>query len=224
MKNITITQKYALCMLKEMKKLRNGELSPHLIVSMIIEMRIEGCLEIINNNEGKKFESLRRYTVRLNNKQPVNEYNRKLYRYIEEMNKEEIEIDSIIKSTCYGFSDKKLKDITESLKKEMVANELISLQEKKGILGKKEVILIDNNKFTQTIEEVRTKVLAEEQLTEDMVLLISLLNATYFLKNIFIKYEKENLKKRLKELEDNLIFKQVKIARLVISDMTDVYV
>ena len=82
MNNITITEKYALCMLKEMKKFINEELPPHLIVSMIIEMMLEDCLEIIDYNTGKVFESTGKIKVKLNDKEPLNEYNKILYNYI----------------------------------------------------------------------------------------------------------------------------------------------
>ena len=49
------------------------------------------------------------------------------------------------------------------------------------------------------------------------ILLVSLLNSTNFLKNIVYKYEKDDLKYKLKEIKDTDISKRVKVAREVIT-------
>lgn len=53
-----------------------------------------------------------------------------------------------------------------------------------------------------------------------MILLASLLNSTRFLKNIFNKYEKEQIGSKLKEIKDTEIAKKVKVAQVVISNMS----
>ena len=52
---------------------------------------------------------------------------------------------------------------------------------------------------------------------DEMILLVSLLNSTNFLKNIVYKYEKDDLKDKLKEIKDTDISKRVKVAREVIT-------
>ena len=46
MNNISITEKYALCMLKEKKKLYDDNLMLYLFISMIVEMMLDENLEI----------------------------------------------------------------------------------------------------------------------------------------------------------------------------------
>lgn len=46
MNNVSITEKYTLFILKEKKNLYTQDVKPYLIVSMIIEMMIDGNLEI----------------------------------------------------------------------------------------------------------------------------------------------------------------------------------
>ena len=53
-----------------------------------------------------------------------------------------------------------------------------------------------------------------------MVLLSSLLSCTKFLKNVFNKYEKEELQNKLKEIENTEIAKKVKVAQKAISNMS----
>lgn len=51
MSNVTVSEKYTLCMLKEIKNFSNMELSIHLVTSMLIEMMLEDNLEIIENSK-----------------------------------------------------------------------------------------------------------------------------------------------------------------------------
>ena len=87
----------------------------------------------------------------------------------------------------------------------MLEDGLITLESKKGLIGNKEVVKIDEDKFANIIKEIKTEFLEKRNLTEDLILLASLLNSTKFLKNIFNKYEKEELNNRLKEIKDTEI-------------------
>ena len=79
MNNVNITEKYTLCMLKEKKMLYENELTPHLIVSMMIEMMLDGNLEITDKDK-----------VKLNEKVPTAKYNKRLYEIMKDLKKEEI--------------------------------------------------------------------------------------------------------------------------------------
>lgn len=129
MNNVNITEKYTLCMLKEKKMLYENELTPHLIVSMIIEMMLNGNLEITDKNK-----------VKLNQKLPISNYNKNLYEIMKDLKKEEIPLKNIITSICYTLPNKKLQSVIETLKEGMLEKELIVIENKKGLLGNKEKI------------------------------------------------------------------------------------
>ncbi len=211
MKELTITEKYALCMLKEQGKLNKIEIRPHLIVSMIVEMMLNGNVEITDKNKVNLKENL-----------PTKGYNRKLYEIIQE-SRMEVPLKSIVTSICGGISDRKIINMIELLQESMLEKGLISREMTKGLLGNKEVIIVNENEVNCVIEEVRAEFLEKGNLTEDFILLGSLLNATKFLKNIFTKYEKETLKKRLEEIKGTEIAKKVKVAQSVIDDMIAIY-
>ena len=90
-------------MLKEKKTLHEKELSPYLIVSMIVEMMLDGNLEIADKNK-----------VVLTDRIPTADYNLKLYDIIKNMKKEEL--------------NNKLKDIeyTEIAQKVKAAQSVIN--------------------------------------------------------------------------------------------------
>lgn len=129
MNNVSITEKYALCMLKEKRKLYESELTPHLFVSIVVEMMLDENLEITNKNK-----------IKLNEKLPTANYNKELYQIIKETKKYEVPAKEIITSICYGFTNKKMRSVIELLKENMAENSLIILENKKGLLGNKEII------------------------------------------------------------------------------------
>ena len=96
MKNASITERYALCLLKEKKNLYRNDIKPYLIVSMLIEMMIDENLEITEKNK-----------IIIKDKIPTDKHNQQLYEYIKDMKKEEIPLKNILTSICYGFSRKK---------------------------------------------------------------------------------------------------------------------
>ena len=135
------------------------------------------------------------------------------------MKKSEVSIKNIIKSICFSFSEKKKKAIIEPLKMQMSENEIISLQKKKMIFRNKKIITLNDASLSAIIEEVRAELLEDGSLTDDIILLASLLNSTKFLKNIFSKYEKEKIKDRLVEIKNTEIADKVKIAQDAINEM-----
>lgn len=213
MNNITVTEKYALCMLKELKHFDHIELSIYLTTSMILESMLDGDLEIIDYNTKKGlFELSNKIKVKLNDREPINEYNKILYNIIKEIGKEEISFVKIIETIC-GFSAKKINMLIQSLKEKMLQDNLISIETKKSIFGQKEIININDDKFKEIITEIRTEFLEKGSLTDDLILLGALLNYNNFLKHIFIKYEKDILKKRVEEIKDTEVSQKVKIAK-----------
>lgn len=213
MDNVSITEQYALCMLKEKKTLHEEELSPYLIVSMIVEMMLDDNLTFTEKNE-----------VVLSEKVPTLSYNKQLYEVIKGMKKDKVSLRYILSSICHSFSTKDLKNIISELKDAMLKDKLITVEDKKGLIGTKEVMIIDENKFNEIINEIKKEMLDKGNLTDNIILLTSLLNSCRFLKNIFSKYEKEELNKTLEEIKNSDIAKKVKVAQSAIGTMNAIVV
>ncbi len=208
MKDINITEKYTLCVLKEKKNLYVQQVKPYIIVSMIVEMMIDENLEITDKDK-----------VKLTDKEPTVNYNKKLYEVIKNMKKEEIPLKNIIMSICFGMSLKNLKSIVNLLLETMEKDELITIEDQKGLLGNKEKININENKFKAIIEEIKKEFLENGNFTDNLILLTSLLDSSKFLKNIFSKYEREEIKGKLKEIRNTEIAEKVKVAQKAINFM-----
>jgi len=207
MKNITITEQYALFVVKEKKKLFHGDYLPYLCVSILIEMEVDGNLVITDKKK-----------IQLTDKMPKNTYSKQVYDLIKEQ-KKEISFKNFISNVCFGFSSKKSKSIIYLLRDDMISNGLITTEEKKRLIGNKEVIVLNDDKFNNLINNFRKEFLEKGILTDDTVLLASLLNASNFIKKVFTKYEIDIMKKRLKEIKDSDISKSVKIAQDIIDEM-----
>ena len=216
MSNVTITEKFALCMVKKNKKLYTSYISAfHLTVSMLVEMMFEGCIEITDTNEGKIFKFDDKIKIKLQDKTPKEEYTKIVYDKLKELNKDEI---SITKALCRISDDKKvIMPIIETLKTKMLKNNLISLEHKKGLFKMKEIIVVNEDKFKEVVAEIRQEVLDKDKLDKEMILLTALLNSTSFIKDIFTKYEKDELKKRLEEIEDTEIYKYILAVQKIIT-------
>lgn len=220
MNNLTVVEKYSLCALKEIKSFNNVQFSIHLITSMLLEMMLDDNLEIIERDKKSLFGS--EYKIILNAKAPNNSYNRIVYSYIKDMNKMEYDLFDIIMQIHHGsgFSDKKYREIVSALKEEMVVKGLISLEEKRGLFGKREKLVINNEKFDLVVDEVKAEFIDKDNSSDKTLLLGSLLNSINFLKNIVNKYEKDDLKNRINQIKDTDISKKVKVAREVIAIIT----
>lgn len=206
--NTTITEKYALCMLKEKRNLYGSEL-PYLVMSMLVEMMLYGNLEITANNQ-----------VIIKNELVTSEYNRRLCEFLKAMKKEKLYLKDIVTTITNGFSNKKLRGIIELLQDGMINKKLLGVVKKKGILGAKKTVVVNEDKFVEIITEVRAGFLEQGNLEEDIILLGALLNSSKILKNIFTKYEKEVLNQRLQEIKTTEIADKVKVVQTVIDDMT----
>ena len=220
MNNLTVVEKYSLCALKEIKSFNNIQFSIHLITSMLLEMMLDDNLEIIERDKKSIFGS--EYKIILNAKAPNNSYNRIVYNYIKDMNKMEYDLFDIIMQIHHGsgFSDKKYREIVSALKEEMVVKGLISLEEKRGLFGKREKLVINNEKFDLVVDEVKAEFIDKDNFNDKTLLLGSLLNSINFLNNIINKYEKDDLKNRINQIKDTDISKKVKVAREVIAIIT----
>ena len=71
-------------------------MKPHLLVSMIVEMMLDGNLEITDKNK-----------VKITSDLPITPYNKQLYEIIGEMKKDEVPLKTLLTSLCNEWPEKK---------------------------------------------------------------------------------------------------------------------
>ena len=218
MRGVSVSEKFALFMLKEKYSFNYLEFKIYFIGSVLIEMIMDGNLKIIDNinQKNKLFDS--KYKVTLTTKAPNKEYSRVVYNYIKDLNKNEISMKDAIHYVLYGkygFSDKKYRELVSLVKTSMISNNLINIDKKRGLFRTKDVILVNEDKFSSLIEEIREEFIEKDSYNDKTILLVSLLNLVNCLKNVMNKYEKSELKEKLAVIKDTDIYEYVGVAREV---------
>ena len=218
MRDVSVSEKFALFMLKEKYSFNYLEFKIYFIGSVLIEMIMDGNLKIIDNinQKNKLFDS--KYKVTLTTKAPNKEYSRVVYNYIKDLNKIEISLKDAIHYVLYGkygFSDKKYRELVSLVKTSMISNNLINIDKKRGLFRTKDVILVNEDKFSSLIEEIREEFIEKDSYNDKIILLVSLLNLVNCLKNVMNKYEKSELKEKLAVIKDTDIYEYVGVAREV---------
>lgn len=218
MRDVSVSEKFALFMLKEKYSFNYLEFKIYFIGSVLIEMIMDGNLKIIDNinQKNKLFDS--KYKVTLTTKAPNKEYSRVVYNYIKDLNKNEISLKDAIHYVLYGkygFSDKKYRELVSLVKTSMISNNLINIDKKRGLFRTKDVILVNEDKFSSLIEEIREEFIEKDGYDDKTILLVSLLNLVNCLKNVMNKYEKSELKEKLAVIKDTDIYEYVGVAREV---------
>ena len=218
MRDVSVSEKFALFMLKEKYSFNYLEFKIYFIGSVLIEMIMDGNLKIIDNinQKNKLFDS--KYKVTLTTKAPNKEYSRVVYNYIKDLNKNKISLKDAIHYVLYGkygFSDKKYRELVSLVKTSMISNNLINIDKKRGLFRTKDVILVNEDKFSSLIEEIREEFIEKDSYNDKTILLVSLLNLVNCLKNVMNKYEKSELKEKLAVIKDTDIYEYVGVAREV---------
>ena len=203
MYNISLTEKYALCMLKEVKHFKHQDFIINLAMLMMLEMAKEGCLRFIDYNKGKAIKNTAKIKVELTDITPMSEYNHVLYNMIKAKSKSKtsISVFEIITKNEMEIDLKNLTPVISALKKSMRTNGLIDITKEKALIGTKEKITINKEAFTSIMTEIRKALLNDEPLEENMMALASFFKYSHLLKAFFLKYEKDILKRRKSEIK-----------------------
>lgn len=111
-------------------------------------------------------------------------------------------IEKLTSEYVLSFTGKKFllyeKAVAESLHKKGVAE----LEIKKGVFSEKVICVPKPNEKDKVIQEMRAEFLEEGEMTDDMILLGTLMYKSQQIKKYFSKYESDCLKKRLKEIKE----------------------
>ena len=189
MKDLTITQEYMICALNEkgkMSEMLGVEKIVCFVASGLLEMKLEGCIAM----EKKKVCVISDLPEKLAHIKP-------LYDYINRC--ESVKIEKIIEEYTYTFTDKRFYELVDSVGKSLAEINMAEEIEK-GILGKRKYYIPTKDAVHYVIDMIRSELLEEGEITEDIVLLTILLAKGKIIKKYFSEYEQKEMKLRLKEI------------------------
>ena len=189
MKDLTITQEYMICALNEkgkMYEMLGVEKIVCFVASGLLEMKLEGCIAM----EKKKVCVISDLPEKLAHLKPLYDY---INRY------ESVKIEKIIEEYTYTFTDKRFYELVDSVGKSLAEINMAEEIEK-GILGKRKYYIPTKDAVHYVIDMIRSELLEEGEITEDIVLLTILLAKGKIIKKYFSEYEQKEMKLRLKEI------------------------
>ena len=111
-------------------------------------------------------------------------------------------IEKVIDEYMITFTDKALKQLTQSVKDSLEENGMM-IKSEAGLLNKRQILVPSKEARTGVIEKIRAELLEEGEITEDVVILTVLLDQADCLKEYFSKYEQKELKGKLKEIRES---------------------
>ena len=190
----TVTEKLALCMIKENKTLNSAlaDTDSYLLLSMLLEMVDEGCLSF-SDKKFKWYEALIDGAFRLTGMPPYEAHKRLLYNALAAYEKPDIPFTYAIGPENSMFSEKNARAIIDSLTDSLILKGYARRERKK--------LIVNEQVFAEISEEVRKGILCRESASEDTLTLILLLEGWGgVLKRFFNAYERKTYQKCIKNL------------------------
>lgn len=191
MKNLSTTQQYFLCVLKKNGKISSFEIEKTtcLAASAVVELLMDGVLTL----DGKKLSVQAALPEH-------KRYLRQVYDIV--ARKQPVKFESVVECFSFNFTDKYINGLVEDLGESLAKLNCVQ-QEKGGFLNGKTVYIPNAADVDLIVQNIRAELLEDGELSEDIVVLTALLNKSGDLLRYFSSYEKQALKKRLKEIREN---------------------
>ena len=212
MKDLSLTQKFFICTVNEKGNFSSYDQVPVacLIAAGVLEMYMAKCISI----EKKRLS--------ITDKLPESMgYLKSLYDMIEQETANRgkpVKAEKIVEKYTGAFTDKKLRELTDSLVQSMDEDTRSLEKMGKGKYRPKREILFD------VADNLRTELLRNDLPSKDAIVFADLLDRAGHLKEYLSKYEMKELKKRLHEIRKNKEESAVKKTIRQIDELVDTLV
>lgn len=199
MRELSVSQSYLICTLNERGKLPaiSSEASVCLLAGGVIDLIFSNSIAI---GADKKLC----VTGELDEK---NQHLCSLYTFIKES--KPMKIDRLASEYAFSTSDKRLKLLMKDIGTSLASSGYV-IAENGGFFGKTPCFIPDKKIVDHIIQNIRAELLEDGTVSDSMIALVSLMDKSKQIKKYFSKYEKDQLKKRLKEIKDSDSNKLVK--------------
>lgn len=198
MKDLSITQEYMICTVNGKGVLPGYEQKAVacLIVSGILEMQLEKCVSL-KDKEVCVCAGLPEHAA----------YLRPLYDVIDQG--KPVKAQKIVETYTIAFTNKKLNELTDALMDSLKEADVVE-PVKTGLLGNKESYVPKKAVVTGIIEKIRSELLEDGEISEDVIALTALMDKAGSLKDHFSKYEQKELKQKIEMIKQSGAGKRAK--------------
>lgn len=198
MKDLAITQEYLICAVNSKGKISgfSTEKLVCLIASGLLELQLEDCIKIDD-----------KYVTVTNHLPDGKIYLKPLYDFIHQP--KPVRMEKILEAYTYSFSDKNLYELINSIGASLEELGLVT-SACTGIFKNKNAYIPNSNAVHYVVDMIRAELLEDVEVTEDIALLIVLLEKSKLLKTYFSEYEQKEVKEKLKDLVNSDTGKKIK--------------
>lgn len=212
MKDLSLTQKFFICTVNEKGNFSSYDQVPVacLIAAGVLEMYMGKCITI----ERKRLSIAEKLPESMR-------YLKSLYDMIEQETANRgkpVKTEKIVEKYTGAFTDKKLRELTDSLVQSMDEDTRSLEKMGKGKYRPKRELLFD------VADNLRTELLRNDLPSKDAIVFADLLDRAGHLKEYLSKYEMKELKKRLHEIRKNKEESAVKKTIRQIDELVDTLV
>ena len=195
MKDLTLTQEYFICAVNDKGKLSgfNVDRLVCLLASGLLELQLSGCIRI----EGGTKHLLTGFGISVSITGPLPEekaFLRPLYDYLNQG--KPMKMEKILEDYHYSFSGKRLNALIASIG-ESLAEEGFAQAAEAGLLECVGRFLPTRDAINRVIDLVRSELLEEGEVTDDIAALVILLEKSGVIREYFSRYEQKEMKERL---------------------------
>ncbi len=210
MKDLSLTQEYLLCILRNKGKLSTFDIEKGMCLTgaCVLELLMVG---IITREEKDKLSVRTHLPNRMSYLWPV-------YSYIKQ--KQPVRFKKIVERNSVTFTNQNVNEMIDAVGKSLVEAGCAT-EEKGGLFGGKTIYVPDEKALDRVIQNIRAELLEDGELSEDIIALTALLDKSGELSRYFSAYEKKALKARLKEIKEN---PQVEALQKVLEDIDNLFV
>lgn len=196
MKEMNVTQEYYLCAINEKGTLSslNTYVIVCLVASGLLELKLYDCICIEYSTVSVKASLPNECS-----------YLSPLYEYIK--SGQSRKINKIIES--YTSTGKKINELINSIERSFTDEDMFNVVSV-GIMKKKEKLVPTLKTKTNIVQKIRAELLDDGNITDEVAILTVLLDRAGFLKIYFSKFERKNIKEKIKKLLESPYGKIVK--------------
>ncbi len=191
MKDLSLTQEYMICTVNEKGDLPgyNQKAVACLIVSGLLEMQMAKCISL-NDKKVSVCAKLPEHMA----------YLKPLYNIINQG--KPMKVEKVVETYTIAFTNKKLYELLDPLMESLKEADVVE-PVKAGLLGNKYGYAPKKDVITGIIEKIRSELLEDGEISEDVVALTALMDKAGNLKDYFSKYEQKELKNKIKTIKQS---------------------
>lgn len=199
MKDLSISQKYFLCVLNDKGKLPSidATIEVCILAGSLFDLMFLDCVKV---GEDKKIYINKELDSSL-------QHLESLYAYIQES--KPMKVDKLASEYYFSFNEKRKKQLFSNIGTSLVTSQ-VATYEKGGFFGNVDFYFPNRKYVDNIIENIRAELLEDGCVSDDIIALVSLLEKSNQIKRYFSAYEKDKLKIRLKEIKESDSHKVVK--------------